>query len=63
MIVISFFVLFYYRRRRNLLGKAFEQAAKGTGSQYLSDYINGSVIHMKSEDRAKFFDGLVSLLN
>lgn len=51
------------RRRRNLLGKAFEQAAKRTGSRYLLDYFDGSVIQLKSEDRAKFFDGLVSLLN
>jgi len=27
------------------------------------DYFDGSVIQLKSEDRAKFFDGLVSLLN
>jgi len=51
------------RQRRNLLGKAFEQAAKRTGSRYLLDYFDGSVIQLKSEDRAKFFDGLVSLLN
>ena len=51
------------RDRRNLLGKAFEQAAKRTGSRYLLDYFDGSVIQLKSEDRAKFFDGLVSLLN
>jgi len=51
------------RRRKNLLGKAFEQAAKRTGSRYLLDYFDGSVIQLRSEDRAKFFDGLVSLLS
>jgi cell division control protein 45 len=51
------------RRRKNLLGKAFEQAAKQTGSRYLLDYFDGSVIQLRSEDRAKFFDGLVSLLS
>ena len=51
------------RRRKNLLGKAFEQAAKKTHSRYLLDYFDASVIQLKSEDRAKFFDGLVSLLN
>lgn len=50
-------------RRKNLLGKAFEQAAKRTGSRYLLDFFDASVIQLKSEDRAKFFDGLVSLLN
>ena len=33
------FVLFYYCRRQNLLGKAFEQAAKRTESQYHLDYL------------------------
>merc|ERR1712080_119581 len=40
------------RRRKNLLGKAFEQAAKRTGSRYLLDYFDGSVIQLRSEDRA-----------
>lgn len=51
------------RQRKNLLGKAFEQAAKRTGSRYLLDFFDASVVQLKSEDRAKFFDGLVSLLN
>lgn len=48
--------------RKNLLGKAFEQAAKRTGSRYLLDYFDSSVIQLKTEDRSKFFDGLISLL-
>jgi cell division control protein 45 len=51
------------RTRKNLLGKAFEQAAKRTGSRYLLDYFDATVIQLKTEDRSKFFDGLVSLLN
>lgn len=51
------------RTRKNLLGKAFEQAAKQTKSRYLLDYFDDSVIQLKTEDRSKFFDGLVSLLN
>lgn len=51
------------RQRKNLLGKAFEQAAKRTGSRYLLDFFDATCIQLKSEDRAKFFDGLVSLLN
>ena len=51
------------RTRKNLLGKAFEQAAKRTKSRYLLNYFDVSVIQLKTEDRSKFFDGLVSLLN
>jgi len=51
------------RRRKNLLGKAFEQAAKRTSSRYLLDYFDGSVIQLRSEDSPKFFEGLVSLLS
>ena len=51
------------RYRKNLLGKAFEQAAKRTESRYLLDYFDASVIQLKTEDRTKFFDGLESLLN
>ena len=51
------------RSRKNLLGKAFEQAAKRTNSRYLLDYFDASVIQLKTEDRSKFFDGLISLLS
>ena len=51
------------RTRKNLLGKAFEQAAKRTNSGYLLNYFDASVIQLKTADRSKFFDGLASLLN
>ena len=51
------------RTRKNLLGKAFEQAAKRTGSRYLMDYFDAYAVQLKVEDRSKFFDGLVSMLN
>ena len=50
------------RSRKNLLGKAFEQAAKKTNSRYLLDYFDASVIQLKTEDRSKFFDGLTAIL-
>lgn len=50
------------RTRKNLLGKAFEQAAKKTHSRYLLDYFDPSVIQLKTEDRTKFLDGLTSIL-
>jgi len=51
------------RARKNLLGKAFEQAARKTNSRYLLDFFDASVIQLKTEDRAKFFDGLMSVLS
>jgi cell division control protein 45 len=50
------------RSRRNLLGTAFEQALKRTGCRYRLDYFDPSVIQLKTEDRAKFINGLISLL-
>eukprot|EP00096_Caligus_rogercresseyi_P007485 TRINITY_DN25355_c0_g1_i2.p1 TRINITY_DN25355_c0_g1~~TRINITY_DN25355_c0_g1_i2.p1 ORF type:complete len:348 (+),score=123.91 TRINITY_DN25355_c0_g1_i2:383-1426(+) len=50
------------RSRKNLLGKAFEQSAQKTGSKYLLDYFDPSIIQLKTEDRSKFFDGLISIL-
>ncbi|XP_040569491.1 cell division control protein 45 homolog [Lepeophtheirus salmonis] len=50
------------RSRKNLLGKAFEQSAQKTGSKYLLDYFDPSLIQLKTEDRSKFFDGLISIL-
>jgi len=49
------------RSRKNLLGKAFEQAARKTNCRYLLDYFDASVIQLKTEDRSKFFDGLISV--
>jgi cell division control protein 45 len=51
------------RSRKNLLGKAFEQALKRTNCRFRLDYFDSSVIQLRTEDRAKFFDGLVSLLS
>jgi cell division control protein 45 len=50
------------RTRKNLLGKAFEQAAKKTSSRYLLDYFDPSVIQLKTEDIRKFLDGLTAIL-
>ncbi len=51
------------RSRKNLLGKAFEQAAKRNIYRYRLDYFDGAMVQMKAEDRSKFFDGLTSLLS
>ncbi|PIK60025.1 putative cell division control protein 45-like [Apostichopus japonicus] len=47
---------------RNFFGKAFEQAASKTGSRTLHDHFEPSVVVLKTEDRSKFFDALISLL-
>ncbi|KAJ8042920.1 Cell division control protein 45-like [Holothuria leucospilota] len=47
---------------RNFFGKAFEQAAEKTGSRTLHDNFEPSVVIMRTEDRSKFFDALISLL-
>ncbi|KAL5017064.1 hypothetical protein ScPMuIL_006653 [Solemya velum] len=44
------------------LGKAFEQAASATTSRILQDSFDFSMVEMKSEDKNKFFDALISLL-
>ncbi|XP_054283737.1 cell division control protein 45 homolog isoform X1 [Macrosteles quadrilineatus] len=48
---------------RNFFGKAFEQAAEKTNSQVELEYFDSSVMRMKVEDRAKFFDALTALLS
>jgi len=50
------------RSKKNFFGKAFEQAAQKTSARYLLDYFDSSLIQIKSEDRTKFLDALVSLL-
>ena len=50
------------RSRKNLLGKAFEQALMRTNSRFRLDYFDSSIVQVKTEDRSKFFDGLISLL-
>ncbi len=50
------------RSRRNLLGTAFEQVLRKTNCRYRLDYFDPSVIQLKVEDRSKFFNGLIQLL-
>ncbi|KAK2169147.1 hypothetical protein LSH36_12g20040 [Paralvinella palmiformis] len=47
---------------KNCFGKAFEQAAATTNSRTLHDFFDSHIIELKSEDRSKFFDALISLL-
>ncbi|XP_070572365.1 cell division control protein 45 homolog [Ptychodera flava] len=48
---------------KNFFGRAFEQAGEKTHSRTLFDNFESSVIEMKTEDRSKFFDALISLLS
>ncbi|KAK6190381.1 hypothetical protein SNE40_002263 [Patella caerulea] len=48
--------------RKNFFGKAFEQAAASTNSRTLQDNFDSHMMEMKTEDRSKFFDALISLL-
>ncbi|PVD33123.1 hypothetical protein C0Q70_08572 [Pomacea canaliculata] len=48
--------------RKNFFGKAFEQAAVSTSSRIRQDNFDSHIIEMKTEDRSKFFDALISLL-
>ncbi|XP_071949522.1 cell division control protein 45 homolog [Antedon mediterranea] len=48
---------------RSLFGRAFEQTAEKTGSRVLHDSFDPSIFALKTEDRSKFFDALVSLLS
>lgn len=47
---------------RSLFGKAFEQAAKNTGSYISADYFDTTIVRLKVEERPKFFDALAALL-
>ncbi|XP_015191536.1 PREDICTED: cell division control protein 45 homolog isoform X2 [Polistes dominula] len=47
---------------RSLFGKAFEQAAKNTGSYINADYFDTTIVRLKVEERPKFFDALAALL-
>lgn len=49
--------------RKNFFGKAFEQAAASTNCRTYQDKFDTFIMEMKSEDRSKFFDALISLLN
>ncbi|XP_071094476.1 cell division control protein 45 homolog [Haliotis cracherodii] len=48
--------------RKNFFGKAFEQAASSTNSRTHHDYFDSHVMEMKTDDRSKFFDALLNLL-
>lgn len=47
---------------KNLMGKAFEQAAENTQTEITSAFFDSSVIEINSEDRTRFLDSLFSLL-
>jgi len=51
------------RNRKNFLGKAFEQAVIKTGSRYLLDYWDSNIVQIKTEDKAKFLDGLLAIMS
>lgn len=48
--------------RKNFFGKAFEQAAVTTNSRTLHNYFDNYILQMNTEDRGKFFDALINLL-
>lgn len=48
---------------KNLLGKAFEQSVKRTNARFRLDYFDTSIIQIRTEDRSRFYDGLISLLS
>ncbi|KAG0711761.1 Cell division control protein 45 [Chionoecetes opilio] len=48
---------------KNLLGKAFEQAAEKTSAKADLDFFDTNVIRLSVEDRSKFFDTLISLMS
>ncbi|XP_004072226.1 cell division control protein 45 homolog [Oryzias latipes] len=49
--------------KKNFFGRAFEKAAESTGSRTLHDHFDTSVIELKTEDRIKFLDALITLLS
>ncbi|KAK2193471.1 hypothetical protein NP493_12g04017 [Ridgeia piscesae] len=48
--------------RKNFFGKAFEQAAITSNTQMMQDNFDSNVIMLKMDDKSKFFDALISLL-
>ncbi|XP_059141300.1 cell division control protein 45 homolog [Physella acuta] len=48
--------------RKNFFGKAFEQAAESTSSSARFNSFDSYIIEIKSEDKSKFFDALISIL-
>uniref|UniRef100_A0A8C3CH39 Cell division cycle 45 n=1 Tax=Cairina moschata TaxID=8855 RepID=A0A8C3CH39_CAIMO len=54
--------------KKNFFGRAFEKAAESTNSRTLHNHFDMSIFHvlvieLKTEDRSKFLDALISLLS
>ncbi|CAK6950732.1 cell division control protein 45 homolog [Scomber scombrus] len=49
--------------KKNFFGRAFEKAAESTSSRTLHDQFDTSIIELKTEDRSKFLDALITLLS
>ncbi|KAM9329180.1 cell division control protein 45 homolog isoform 2-T2 [Gastrophryne carolinensis] len=49
--------------KKNFFGRAFEKAAESTSSRTLHNQFDMSVIELRTEDRSKFLDALISLLS
>ncbi|KAM9810556.1 cell division control protein 45 homolog [Neosynchiropus ocellatus] len=49
--------------KKNFFGRAFEKAAESTSSRTLHDHFDVSIIELKTEDRGKFLDALITLLS
>ncbi|XP_029295677.1 cell division control protein 45 homolog [Cottoperca gobio] len=49
--------------KKNFFGRAFEKASESTSSRTLHDNFDTSIIELKTEDRSKFLDALITLLS
>uniref|UniRef100_A0A8C5PBD8 Cell division cycle 45 n=1 Tax=Leptobrachium leishanense TaxID=445787 RepID=A0A8C5PBD8_9ANUR len=49
--------------KKNFFGRAFEKAAESTNSRALHNQFDMSIIELRTEDRSKFLDALISLLS
>ncbi|XP_018093132.1 cell division cycle 45 S homeolog isoform X1 [Xenopus laevis] len=49
--------------KKNFFGRAFEKAAESTSSRTLHNHFDMSIIELRTEDRSKFLDALISLLS
>ncbi|XP_077317777.1 cell division control protein 45 homolog [Lithobates pipiens] len=49
--------------KKNFFGRAFEKAAESTSSRTLHNQFDMSIIELRTEDRTKFLDALISLLS
>ncbi|CAI9721546.1 division control 45 homolog [Octopus vulgaris] len=48
--------------QRNFFGKAFEQAALATNSRILHNHFDNFILLINTEDKEKFFDALINIL-